>query len=786
MTPLHRKLLRDVVRVKAQAFTVALVLGCGIMAMLMLQSTISALERARDRFYTEQRFAQVFARLERAPESFAAQLEQTAGIAALETRIVKDVMLPMADEPEPVPGRIISIPSTEQPRLNALHVFAGRLPLPGATDEVILLEQFARAHALKLGDRVPVVINGKLRRLAISGIANSPEYILAGGGLGPANTRRFAVLWMPRSELAPMFGMQGAFNDVSATLQRGASQAAVLDAFDRALTPYGGFHAYGRDRQSSEFVLHAELSNLRNLGKMIPGVFLAIAAFLVNVVISRMVFLERGQIAVFKAVGYGNGRICRHYLGLVALIALIAGAIGISLGWWSGRWMCSMYMRSFGFPGQVYELSAAQVIAAMTIAWLAAASGALGAVLRVARLAPAEAMRPPVPLSYRRSRFDRSALARVLGPTVSLATREITRRPLRFCISTAAIAMGIAIFVMGRFSWDSFRYLFDEVYPRQHREDVVVQFLRPLPARVRHELAAIPGVRVAEGVRTLPVRLTHGQRYRDAPLIGFARDAELLRILHARDTIAPPRSDGVIITNRLAEILAVRPGDVLAVEPLEGARHRSSLHVSGLIDEPFGMQAYAQTDFIDRLLREQPRLTSVALRVDAASVSALREKLKTLPAVLSASTTREVVRNFHEQTGEALIVVTLILTLSAGAISIGIVYNNARTSLSARARDLATLRILGFSRAEISAMFLGELALQVVLGVPLGLWGGQLWARAYAAALESEVLRFPLHLAPETYGTAACVALASAATSALLVRRKLDRLDLLEVMKAAE
>lgn len=787
MSRLAIKLGRDLRRLRGQVLTIGLVLACGVMAMIMLRSTVESLVRSRDAYYDAHRFADVFARLERAPESLARRLESIPGVSRAETRVVEEIMLPMEDEPEPVTGRIVSIPSEGAAPLNSLHLVSGRLPLRGAPDEIVLLEQFAEAHGIRAGGSIPAVVNRRLRRLRVVGTAMSPEYIFAISGRELlADERRFAVLWMLRDAAAPVFQMEGAFNDVALALEPGASVARVLDEVDRVLGPYGGFHAVARDKQISNYVLSGELDNLRNLAWMIPAVFLAVAAFLVNVVISRLVFLERTQIAILKALGYSDRRIGLHYLGLVAVIVALAAALGIALGVWSGTWMTGLYAQVFRFPTRVYHLSASLVVATVGVGLAAAVAGALLSVHRIARLPPAEAMRPPAPPRYRRTLLERSGLGVLLGPAATMIAREIGRRPARFLFSSAGIAMGVALFVMGRFSWDSFEHLMGEVYAREHREDLVVTFLTPRPARALAELEAMPGVLMAEGQRAVPVRFSAGTRRRDAILVGLPHPPELRQLVHQTRTVVTPPDQGILMTDRLARVLDVEVGDRIGVEILEGDWPRRELTVAGLVAEPFGLSAYGRADWLAALLREQPRITAALLRVDPDRIEDVRRRLKDLPSVASATSRETILENYRAQTGEWLWVMAIILTLSAAAIAVGVVYNNARIAVSLRGRDLATLRVLGFSRAEISGILLGELAAQVALGIPLGLVLGHLWARAYAASIDPEIMWIPLHIAPSTYGAAAVIALVSGLVSALLVRRKLDQLDLIAVLKVSE
>lgn len=785
MSALDHKLRRDLWRLKGQVATIALVLACGIMAMIMLRSTWQSLIAARDTYYEQYRFADVFARLERAPASVANRLEQLPGVAVVDTRIVEEVMVPLASESDPVTGRIVSLPDTGSPPLNELYLRAGRMP--SGDDEAVILEQFAVAHDLQPGAHLPVVINGRLRSIEVVGIALSPEYVLAMSGreLAPDN-RRFVVLWMRRAAVAPAFRMEGAFNDVVLRVEPGASVPAVLEAVDRELARYGGLHAVSRAKQMSNYALTNELGILRTLALMIPAIFLAVAAFLVNVVVSRLVFLERTQIAVLKALGFTNGRITRHYLTLVALIVSIAAVVGVYTGWKTGGWMTDLYADFYRFPTRVFHVSPSLVAITIAIGLAAAVLGALSAVRRIAKMPPAQAMRPPAPLSYHQTFTDRIGLGRVIGPAPMMVVREIRRKPFRFVMSTLGIAMGIAIFVMGRFSWDSFDYLMTEVFPRGHRENLTVMVVRTVPARALHELEGLPGVHYAEGERVVPVRFHAGARTRDATLIGTPVEPELRHVTDRDgDHVTVPPS-GLVMSAKLAELLDLSVGDVVDVDLLEGDFSQRTLPVAGLVDDAFGLQAYARADWLAGVLREQPRVSVIYLRVDPAHSDAVRRRLKESPQVLGVESTVNLIDRYREQTGESMLVMALILTVSAAAIAIGVVYNNARIALSLRSRDLATLRVLGFTRVEISTILLGELGAQVLVGVPLGLWLGTLWSQVLARSIDPETIRFSVHISSHTYVEAAVIALVSGLVSALLVRRQLDKLDLIAVLKSSE
>ncbi len=784
---LHRKLLRDLGELRGQLVSIALVVACGVAAYVALRSTWDSLLVSRETYYERYRFADVFAHCKRAPEALRTRLEAVPGVALAETRVSEAVLIPMPELPEPASGQVVSVPAGRPPALNALTLRSGREVEPGYGDEVVVLESFAEAHGLIPGSRLPVVLNGQLRQLRVVGTAASPEYIMAmaPGELAP-DPARFAVLWMDRATLAPAFQMEGAFNDVTFRLQPGASEAAALDGVDALLEPYGGLGAIGRSKQLSHFMLSGELAQLESMATVVPVIFLGVAAFLLNVVLSRLVFLQRSQIATLKAIGYRDLAVGLHFLELVSLIVLVGAALGLALGAWLGRAMTELYAGFFHFPVLEYRLALPIALVAVGISLLSAVVGALVSVGAVVRLPPAEAMRPPAPAVYHRTALERLGLLALLGAAERMIVREVQRRPLRLLLSSVGIAMAVAITVVGQFWSDAMDYMMEVQFGQAMREDLTVVFRSPRPARALGELAHLPGVRRVEGLREVPLRVRSGARYRDSVLVGYPDDAELRRVLDQHGVVEPLPERGLVLTEKLGEVLGVRPGDSVTLEVREGERAHVVAPVAATVDEAFGLQAHARAATVAALLGEEPLATSALLLLDPAAGERARARLKELPEVASVTRRDNLTERFNDQSRTMVLVFSVILTAFASVIAVGVVYNNARVALSMRSRELASLRVLGFTHREVATILVGELAIQVLLAIPPGLLIGTWLATAMMSMVDPETYRFPVTISARSYAFAVVVALAAGAVSALLVQRRLRALDLIGVLKTRD
>jgi putative ABC transport system permease protein len=788
MRALDKKLVRDLWQMKGQALAICLVLACGVATFVMSLSAISSLRHTLDTYYERYRFAHAFAHLKRAPNALAARIAEIPGVTQVQTRVVESVTLDVAGMTEPAVGQLVSVPDRPAPGLNALHLCGGRYPEPGRKGETLVSEAFAEAHGLKPGDGVVAILNGRKQRLRIVGVALSPEYVyqIRPGDLLPDN-KRFGVFWMGYTELAAAFDMQGAFNDVAVTLAPGASEPGVLDQLDRLTAPYGGLGAHGRQDQPSHKFIANELEELRGMAVVVPAIFLCVAAFLLHVVLSRLVGTQREQIAALKAFGYTDLEVGVHYLKLVLLIVLAGVALGTAVGLWLGRGVTELYTRFFRFPVFAFRADAWSLLLPLLISGATGLAGTLGAVRRATRLAPAEAMRPEPPAFYRPTLIERAGVQRLFPPAARMVLRNLERQPVRALLSAAGIALGVAVLILGNFMVDAVDYVLESEFRLSQRQDVQVALVEPAAVRALYEVRHLPGVMHGEPYRGLPVRLRRGHRSRRVAVVGLRPGGELHRLIDVRrlEVTLPP--DGLVLSDKLAEVLGVSVGETVQVEVLEGERPIREVMVAGLVADFTGVSAYLDLRACNRLMKEGPVVSGAFVTADPSRLDALYRELKNTPRVGAVVIKGAALRAFEQTVAENLLRMRLFNVIFASVITCGVVYNSARISLSERSRELATLRVIGFTRGEISLILLGELAVLVLVAIPAGLaLGYGLGGLVIRLAYDTELFRMPLIVSRWTYGFAAAVTLAAAVLSGLLVRRLLDRLDLVAVLKSRE
>ncbi|MEQ1886836.1 MAG: FtsX-like permease family protein [Bryobacteraceae bacterium] len=791
MTALHRKLFRDLIHLRGQVMAVTMVLACGIATYVTMRTAYYSLVVTQEDYYAAYRFADVFANAKRAPESLKPLIQAVPGVAAVETRVVMDVTADVPGLEEPASARIVSIPSRNlsnshnDPLLNLLFLREGRMP--ERADEALISESFATANQLHTGDSLSVVLNGRWERLRIAGVALSPEYVyeVRPGEVFPDN-RRFGILWMSRDAIAPALNMEGAFNDVALSLTRDANEKDVIARLDQLLDRYGSLGAYGREDQISARIVNDHIEEIRTSGLILPTIFLGIVAFLLHVLMSRLVATQRGQIAVLKAFGYRNSEIGWHYIQL-ALVAVIAGTIvGIGLGLWLGTGLTALFGRYFLFPSLTLHVNIGVLLTSAGISGAAACLGALRAVGRAVALAPAEAMRPEPPARFEPGILETSGLRIFFSPAARMIVRNLDRRRTRATLSALAIGLSVAILVVAWYRMDAIDQLADVEFSHVHREDALITFHEPLSPGAAHEVARLPGVLRVEPFREVPARLRFGNHWRRTSILGLADNAELRRPLDERLHPVGVPADGLMLNTKLAEILGVRVGDRVRIEVLEGERPVRDVVVAKLVDEPVGLGAYMDPTALHRLMREGDSISGAYIRVDAASASKLYSVLKRMPTVMGVAVTEATVASFWKTIGDSINSTTVILVSFACVIAFGIVYNGARIALSERGNELASLRVLGYTKFEIGRILLGEQALLTTAAIPPGIVMGYGLALWVAKTHSQDLVRLPFVVTTWTCGIAAVVVMIAAVVSGMVVARRLQRMDLTEVLKSRE
>ena len=787
MDALDRKLLRDFKRLWAQSLAIALVMAAGVAVLLMSFGMSKALDETRNTYYERNRFADVFVDARSVPKSLLATVRDIEGVATLEARVTTHATLDIEGKTRATVAFVTSLPEAGLPVLNVPILRRGAWPDPNASDEVVLNEPFGIANDLRPGDTLSINLNGTKRELTVTGWALSPEFIytIGPGSLIP-DDEDYGILWMPERALAAALDRTGAFDNLTLTLRPGYEATPVIERLDVLLEPYGSWGAIDRSEQMSNAFIDGEITQLETIAFILPPIFLGITIFLVNMVMGRIVALERTEIGLLKALGYSNAAVCMHYLFLSGLVA----TVGVGLGWAAGSWLSyglsELYANFFKFPYLVYNVSWNTYLISGLLGFAAATLGALRAALSAARLSPATAMSPPAPPRFNRSLFDRMLSAMRISQPSMMILRSLIRWPLRAAMSVLGMALAVSILVASNFFPDSLDVILDVAFHQSNRQHAVLFFNDTVPESALEEARRLPGVLQAEGQQYMTAVLRNDHREKRVTVEARRPDLDLSRVVDAKGRTINAPENGIMLAGRLAGQLDVGIGDMVEVEFLGNRQGTFTLPVTALVTQYFGLGAYLDQETADRMFQQAPQISVVNVTLDDAEYEAFQARLKELPKLAGSAMMVENREGFQETISQNILITTTIYTILGVLITVGVAYNGARIQLSERARELASLRILGFTRGEVGYILVGEIMLLALIAQPLGWWIGWRTAKLMSDSFTSDLYAIPLVLRPATFSQASLVVLLAAAVSVLIVRRKLDSLNLVSVMKTRE
>ncbi|MDD5033406.1 MAG: FtsX-like permease family protein [Methylococcaceae bacterium] len=789
MNALDRKLLRDLWRLRGQVIAIILVTAAGVAAFIMAMATVDSIEVTRTAYYERYRFAEVFSALRRGPETLVPRIAGIPGVQQVSTGIAHNVILDIEGMEEPVNGLLVSAPEKGPESLNNIHIRSGRLIRPGSSDEVVVSEPFARANQLLPGASLYANLKGQKRKLHVVGVALSPEYIFFAvpGTLSP-DDRRFGVMWMDRKALSNAFDLDGAFNNLALTLQPNASESEVIGRLDRMLVDYGGVGAYGRADHISHATLNGEITQLRASIHIAAPVFLGVIAFLLHMLMMRHIETEREHIGILKAFGYGDSQVAWHYAKFVILIVAVGVMIGMGGGVKLGRTVTETYAEHYHFPFLEYGLRSSVFFEAIAAYGMAGLIGAWGSMRRAARLEPAVAMRAPPPPVYRRTWIEGLGIVLLLDQSTRMILRHIIRWPMRSALTIFGIAAAIAILISPFGITGSVDKMIDTHFFQAERQDLTMSFAQERHSSAIYDLVLAPGVLRIEGFRAVLASVGFGGKSRRITVLGRQADGVLTRALDRRQRPIPLPDRGVTLSSSMAQWLGVSAGDYVSLEFLQGRRMSRQVPVTAITDSYIGLSFF--TLFMDRgilnaLMMEGDVISGVHLKIDPLQQQSLYAKIKEIPSitgVISHGASLATMRRLLQET----LKLTFVNGMFAVIIIFGVIYNNARISFTERSNDFATMLLIGYGRRDVYFIVLGELTLLTLAAMPLGCLGGYAFAWMLTEGTANEVFRTPLHIESRAFGIAMLFALLSVLISSITVLMKVNKMDIVEVLKTRE
>jgi putative ABC transport system permease protein len=790
MRALNRKLLRELWRNAGSLALVILIIGIGVACFIGLGTAIRVLSSSQAEYYREYRFADFWVELKKAPLTAVQQLARLPGVDRVEGRIVFDVILDVPGEAQPLTGRLISVPPQRLDQvLNGLCLVRGSTFSDDRDEEVILSESFAREHGLGPGDRIGLIVNRKQESFIIAGTAISPEYVymIRGEGDFLPDPRHFGILYVKEDFARDVLDFQDACNQIVGRFVPGAAEEFVLRRIERELDPYGVYAATPRERQASHRVLTDEIVQQKNASTLIPAIFLAVAALVLNVLMSRLAERQRTVIGTLKALGYYNRTVLWHFVSFGLAVGLVGGVIGDLLGIWVAHGMVRLYAAIFQFPQFDFRIHADLLAAGLLISVAFSAAGTLRGVWNVLRLHPAEAMRERPPEHGGAIFLERWPwLWRRLGFRTHMALRGLLRHPVRTLTGMLSTGLATGIMFLSLTLLGSIWFLIDYQLEYVLTSDVDIAMRDPQSVAALLEARQLPGVDYAEPLLGVTADLRNGRYSRRLGVLGLSPGHRLTTPMQRDRTPVEIPADGIVMTAKLAEILELRVGDRFELTPVRGRRETVHARLAGVVDSYLGLDCYADQAYLSRIVGEPLAVSSVQMRVDPARQAELYRAIKQLPNAQGLSVRANNKAIVEETLIDVIARVHSVLIFFAGVIAFGSILNSAMVELGDRIREVSTLRVLGYTPGEVAAIFYRQTAVVFCCGLLLGFPIGYALVQLVVANMPTELVRLPITIRPATFAIGIALPATFVLAAQAVIYRRLRRLDWLEGIKVKE
>lgn len=790
MRAINRKLLRDLVGSAGTLSSVVAIIAIGSACFVGMASASRILSMSQASYYSEYRFADFWFAVKKAPLTAVESASQINGVASIEGRVVFDVILDLPDVDRPLTGRLISVsPARIGTSLNSLCLIRGSLFSQDRDEEVILGEAFAREHGLDPGDTIELILNRKRQSFAIVGTAISPEYVYMTRGNGDLipDARHFGILYVKERFARDALDFKDACNDVVGRVVPGADVEQVMRSVERQLEPYGVLSATPRERQASHRFLSDEIKQETVGATLIPGIFLFVAALVLNVLLVRLAERQRAIIGTLKALGYSNWAISMHFLAFGLVIGLIGGVLGDLLGILCAWSLVTVYSHLFQFPSFEFQAFGDLLATGVGVGLLFSAVGALKGVSNVLKLQPAEAMRQRPPARGGRVPLEAWRwLWRKLDFRTHIAIRTVVRYPVRSCTGVLSIALATSIMLMTLIMYQSIWRLVDYQFEQVARSDVDLGLRDERTLSALYETRELPGIDVAEPVFGLTCDARHDWRSRRITITGLATNHRLTIPRGVGGAPLEIPEHGLVLTRQLAEILGVQAGDLLELTPARGRRDPVEAVVGAVAESYVGLESYADIRYLSRIAGESLAVGAVQTKLNPAQSSALYRAVKQLPNIGGVNVRADSRHMLEETFVEVTVVIYGILIAFAGVIAFGSTLNNALVEMGDRVRDISTFRVLGYHSSQVAAIFFRQSLILFCAGFVLGIPLGTIMTILVVSNTPTEQFRLPIQVNAQVVFLTAGFESLFLLLSQAVIYWQIRRLDWLEGVKVKE
>lgn len=753
--PLFLKLVRDFWQRRGTILALVMILAVGVCNYIGMSGVYLDLNNARINYYQQYNLADFTLNLKRAPTNSVHPLIELPNILRLRPRITLDAMVQLPSKSyknfaKLIPGTIMSLPVPERNMINNVRKVSGTWFSSPYAREIMVDQQFATARHLKVGDRINVRLPDKEHSLLLVGTVTSPEYvaILAPGSI-VSDSGGYAIMYMPFNYFQQCADLNGSFNQLLGMVRNKSSTAIqnTMDLLAHKLDNYGVLLKTPQSEQISVKMINDELTNVKKVTLILPTMFFLVAILILNVMVTRLIAQQRNLIGTLKALGYGNFAIFRHYLAFAFMIGAIGGALGILFGYALEMLLLAGYRMYFAIPNMHISPHFVVFINGLILSIISALIGALISVRKTVKLAPTEAMRPPRPKKGHKIIFEKvfPKTWRKFSFRKKLVFRSILRNKVRSTVTVVASILATAL-VFSAFEFvDAMYYMLDFSFDTVQHQSYTIAFRDPLGKDIIRTVETIPQVKYLESQLTVPAKLQFGPHQLDMNIIGLPKNNKLYTPVDKNGQKIKVPQTGLVINEALAKKLHVKSGDSIMVRPLLGERKTIRVKIAKIIKTYLGTQAYMNQHLLSRLLGNSYLVNSLLITLhNGANSQQFMHAVHKFGSVINIESRIATKKNLVDKFDKSMIFTATIIILFAGVIAMGAILNTALISLSERERDVAGLRLLGFSAPQTAKIFFDESMILNCIGIFLGVCLGIYFAYYISIAFSTDLFRMPI------------------------------------------
>lgn len=719
MKKLDKRLFRMIKNTKGQYIAVLAIIVTGIFVFTAVSNSAVNLRDSIDDYYAETNFADIFVKGSSIPEKLESELIGSHDIKEAEARIVFDTTFITDDKDENVNVRVVSVDKYEN-KINELFIKSGKRTL--TEKDIIVIEQFAEARNINVGDEVKIKINGKQYEFRVAGIASSSEYIYMmenEQSLLP-DPENFGVVFLERNYLRKIYSSRGNFNEILLTVNNDESIEKTSDYLEDNLDKYGVTRAIKKSDQLSNNMMNQEISGLEMMSQSLPVIFLIFAGIMLATMLSRIVKKDRTSIGVLKALGFTAGEIVIHYLKYAASVGIIGGLLGSIIGTALSGLMTNYYLVFFNIPMLTVKVYYYRIFISVVLSLLFCIISGFWGVRGIIKINPAESMKPEAPKKGKRIFIENIKIIWSHVPfSWKIVIRNIFREKKKFAFVGAAVAITCGMLIMTIWMIDIIDVMFNRHYNEFMKVQYNVSFNGFMNENVIKEFTEAVNIKDLEGRIEIPFEIENGRKSKIVNVIGLEKDTVFYGFRDMNGNKIKLPSEGILVTSNLANSLNINAGDEILLNSFV-SDDDAYVTVKGIVNQALGINAYMDIDFLSEKFLDEGIINGVYINSD----EDVPNKLDEMENITVLSQT-DMKKAFDEFTTVTAMFMGFMVVFS-GLLGFIIVYSMTLMSINERTLEFSSLRVMGFSKKEIFNMLVRENMIMTVIGIiagiPVGLW----------------------------------------------------------------